>query len=923
MNNIPRATYRLQFHEGFTFDHAIEILPYLDKLGISHVYASPITQARPGSTHGYDIVDPSKINPELGGDEGFARFSDALRARGMGLIIDIVPNHMGVGGSDNPAWLSVLEWGELSPFANTFDIDWLRHGAGGNLVVPFLGDRYGVVLEAGQLQLKFDADEGSFSVWHWDNRFPISPLSYPGLLDRALVALTGIEKGAELLSVAEALRAMADETDIERRAQFPAETESCKAKLAALGADAEIREAIERALALINGIEGSPESFGALHRLLEGQNYRLAYWRVAASDINYRRFFDINSLGGIRVEDPVVLARTHELIFRLVREARVQGLRIDHIDGLADPAGYAAALQKEIGPDFYILVEKILEPGEDLRPWPIAGTTGYEQLNLIDGIFVEPKNAKRFDRIYRGFSEIDTGYGTQLRAAKEEITETAFVSELEVLVSDLKRIAEAEWSTRDYTTVALRRALVEMIARLPVYRTYINDEADDLDRKLLLRTTGQAKRWSTLPDRSVHEFILVALLGRLDTAAPGRALPEEVARFRRRFQQLGGPVMAKSLEDTLFYRYARLISLNEVGGDPDHFGTPPDAFHQANAARAQNWPHAMTATATHDTKRGEDARARLHVLSEIPDEWAKALDIWEELAAPYLGESEGVPVPDRNDQYMILQSVLGAWPLEWLDGDDANERAQFLARIKAWAEKALREAKRYTSWVNTDEDFERAVAGFLDNILSPESGFHAAFKPLAARISVLGAWNGLTRTVLKCTLPGVPDIYQGTEFWDFSLVDPDNRRPVDYKARGTSLDATRAPKDLLSDWRSGAVKQSILARLLADRAASPGLYTDGSYTPLAVEGDKAEHILAFTRSDGQETLAVIVPRLVAGLANEAGDVPPAVWAETSITLPPGRWRDVLSDVSVESAAASVPLASILQNLPLAVLRLSK
>jgi (1->4)-alpha-D-glucan 1-alpha-D-glucosylmutase len=922
MKTVPRATYRLQFHEGFTFDHAIAILPYLEKLGISHVYASPITQARPGSTHGYDIVDPSKINPELGGDEGFARFSDALRARQMGLIIDIVPNHMGVGGSDNPAWLSVLEWGELSPFANTFDIDWLRHGAGGNLVVPFLGDRYGVVLEAGQLQLKFDADEGSFSVWHWDNRFPVSPLSYPGLLDRALVALTEPEKGAELLVVAEALRAMADETDIERRAQFPAETEACKAKLAALAADSEIREAIERALALLNGIAGSPESFGALHRLLENQNYRLAYWRVAASDINYRRFFDINSLGGIRVEDPVVLARTHELIFRLVREGRVQGLRVDHIDGLADPAGYAEALQKEIGPDFYILVEKILEPGEDLRPWPIAGTTGYEQLNLIDGIFVDTKNGKRFDRIYRGFSEIDTGYGTQLRAAKEEITETAFVSELEVLVSDLKRIAEAEWSTRDYTTVALRRALVEMIARLPVYRTYINDEADDLDRKLLLRTTGLAKRWSTLPDRSVHEFILVALLGRLDTAAPGRALPEDVARFRRRFQQLGGPVMAKSLEDTLFYRYVRLISLNEVGGDPDHFGTPPDAFHQANVARAENWPHAMTATATHDTKRGEDARARLHVLSEIPDEWAKALDIWEELAAPYLGESEGVPVPDRNDQYMILQSVLGAWPLEWLDRDDADQRAQFLARIKAWTQKAMREAKRYTSWVNTDEDYERAVAGFLDTILSTESGFHAAFKPLAARLFTLGAWNGLTRTVLKCTLPGVPDIYQGTEFWDFSFVDPDNRRPVDYAALGAALEKNEQLGKLFGDLKSGAVKQQVLARLLADRSAAPSLYADGSYAPLSVEGDKAEHILAFTRSEGGETLAVIVPRLVASFVDEKGVLSADAWRGTKLELPPGQWRDILNEVSVEIASGATPLAPLLKNLPFAVLRRS-
>lgn len=920
MNTIPRATYRLQFHKDFTFDHAVEILPYLRRLGISHVYASPIAQARPGSTHGYDIVDHQKINPELGGEDGFYRLSDALRAQDMGLILDIVPNHMGVGGADNAAWLSVLEWGELSPFANTFDVDWLRHGAGGKLVIPFLGDRYGVVLEAGQLQLRFDAEKGEFSVWHWEHRFPLSPLSYPSLLDRALVALDEIEKGGELLAVAENLRAMATETDPERRAHFPLEAEACKARIAALAQDAQIREGIDRALSLINGIVGTPESFGALHRLLEEQNYRLAYWRVAASDINFRRFFDINSLGGVRVEDPDVFARSHELIFRLVREERVQGLRVDHIDGLADPAGYAAALQQEVGPDFYILVEKILEPGEDLRPWPIAGTTGYEQLNVIDGVFIDTRNETNIDRIYRRFSDLDTGYGTQLRAAKEEIAETSFVSELEVLVSDLKRIAEAEWITRDYTMIALRRALVEVMARLPVYRTYITDEADDLDRRLLERTIHQAKRWSTLPDRSVHDFILAALLGRLDTATPGRALPEDVARFRRRFQQLTGPVMAKSLEDTLFYRYVRLISLNEVGGDPDHFGLPLENFHRINGARASAWPHAMTATATHDTKRGEDTRARLNLLSELPDEWEKALELWHDVASPHFEVVDGEPAPDRNDQYMILQGLLGAWPLDLIEGDDPNAIEDFRSRTKAWAEKALREAKRYTSWVNIGEDYEKAVADFLDRLLSPESGFLSAFRPLAARLAKLGALNSISRTILKCTLPGVPDIYQGTEFWDFSFVDPDNRRPVDYSARIAALEAPALLADLLRAWPSGAVKQAVTSRLLADRAAAPRLYGDGGYTPLIAEGETAEHVLAFTRSNGGEMLAVIVPRLIASVADEEGDLPAEIWKDTAVALPPGEWRDVLNDVSVGIAPGATPLAPLLQSLPFCVLR---
>ena len=922
--NIPRATYRLQFHKDFTFDHAIEIVPYLARLGISHIYSSPITQARPGSMHGYDIVDHGKINPELGGEEAFVRLSDVLKTSGLGLILDIVPNHMGVGGADNSCWLSVLEWGELSPVANMFDVDWHRLGAGGKLVVPFLGNRYGVALEAGELQLRFDAEEGTFSVWHWEHRFPICPLDYPDVIDRALAALGEIDSGVELLPVAEILRAMATESAPERRMAFPEEAKALKARIAQATASPDVKEAIERAVALFNGVSGTPESFGSLHRLLEVQNYRLAHWRVAASDINYRRFFDINSLGGIRVEEPDVFARTHELIFRLVREGRVQGLRIDHIDGLADPEGYAHALQREIGPDFYILIEKILEPGEALRPWPVAGTTGYDVLNVIDGVFVDTRNARRFEAIYRAASGVDTGYGTQLRAAKEEIVETSFASELEVLVSDLKRVADVDWSTRDYTTVALRRALTEIIARLPVYRTYITEagEPDVTDRTLLQRTLRQAKRWSTLPDRSVHDFILSAILGGVDTAAPGRAAPEDVARFRRRFQQLTGPVMAKSLEDTLFYRYARLISLNEVGGDPDHFGLPVEAFHASNIARARDWPHAMTATATHDTKRGEDARARLNALSEMPDTWARALDTWREIAAKHVTEIEGEAAPDANDRVMILQSILGAWPLELLESVNKAALAAFRDRIRTWVVKALREAKRYTSWVNEDADYESAAVRLIDNVLTPGHAFLTEFRPIAARLAWLGTLNGLSRTVLKCTLPGVPDIYQGTEFWDFSLVDPDNRRAVDYAARTKALDNAK-PADLLKHWRSGRIKQHVLARLLADRAASPALYENGGYAPLAAEGEKAAHVLAFTRSHDGETLAVIVPRLVSHLMSGDGLVPSSgPWGNTALALPSGQWRDLLTGREIAVGRDAGPIEEFLDDLPIAVLRKS-
>ncbi|MGQ4274714.1 malto-oligosyltrehalose synthase [Terrihabitans sp. B22-R8] len=920
----PRATYRLQFHEHFTFDDAAKIVPYLARLGISHVYASPIAQARPGSTHGYDIVNHNAINPELGREEAFLRLSEVLKAHDLGLILDIVPNHMGVGGADNWPWLSMLEWGPLSPFAIAFDVDWQRLGANGKIVVPFLGSRYGDALENGELKVVFDAEEGSFSVWHYEHRFPVCPVEYPGLLDRALAALTedDAESRAELVAVSESLRAMAIETEEARRAQFPAEAGLLKRRIAGAAKNAEVKQAIDRAVTLVNGVAGEPESVGGLHRLLEAQNYRLAHWRVAASDINYRRFFDINSLGGIRVENPQVFEATHEMIFRLVAEGHVQGLRIDHIDGLADPEAYARDLQNAVGPGFYVVIEKILEPGEKLRPWPVAGTTGYDVLNQIDGVFVAKENGERFENIYRDMSDLEGGYGASLRAAKEEILETSFASELEVLVSDLKRIADVDRKTRDYTIVALRRALVEIVARFPVYRTYIGPDGkvEEADRELLDVTITRAKRWSALPDRSVHDFIHAAMIGGIDTEGPGRPAPRDIARFRRRFQQLTGPVMAKSLEDTLFYRYARLISLNEVGGDPDHFGIDVAEFHEGNAERARDWPGSMIATATHDTKRGEDARARLSALSEVPDEWARALDEWREIAGDFLDRVEGWDAPDGNDQLMFLQAILGAWPLELLDGDDADEIADFRVRIQAYAEKAMREAKRFTSWVNNDEEYEKAVADFLDHLLAPGSTFFERFRPLARHLAQLGAVNSLSRTALKLTLPGVPDTYQGTEFWDFSLVDPDNRRPVDYAARARALEKMASPEDLLADWRSGRVKQFLTHRVLEDRAAQPAVYTEGDYAALDADGEKSPHVLAFTRTSGEEAILVAVPRLVASLVEgETVSLSPDAWADTRLTLPQGTWRDVLSGEE-RSGGSAVAAAELFAGFPVAVLR---
>ncbi|HZH12333.1 MAG TPA: malto-oligosyltrehalose synthase [Microvirga sp.] len=914
----PRATYRLQFHKGFTFDDAVRIIPYLADLGVSHVYSSPIHAASPGSMHGYDIVDHSAINPELGGEEGFYRFSDALNAHGLKLVLDIVPNHMGVGGTANGWWLSVLEWGRLSPVSNAFDIDWERPGAQGKLLVPILGSLYGETLEKGELQLKFYAEEGSFSIWHWEHRLPICPTTYPMVLDQALAAIGEGEEAASLLAVTEQLRALSGADPTQCPPVLVEKGEQLKQELASISASGTaISRAIDRALKSLNGSRGNPESFNALHRLLEAQSYRLAYWRSASSDINYRRFFDINNLAGIRVEVPEVFERTHNLIFRLVNENRIHGLRIDHIDGLADPEGYARALQREVGPGFYVVVEKILEPGEKLRPWPVAGTTGYDVLNLIDGVLVEEQAGETFERIYREVSGFPGDYESLLRQAKLDITQANFASELEVLVSDIKAIADASRSTRDYTAHSLRRALVEIIAVFPVYRSYLGEgepSSDDVD--LIEGAIDAAKRSSTLPDRSVHDFIAASLLGKAEAADS-----DDLRRFRRRFQQLTGPVMAKSLEDTLFYRYGRLLALNEVGGDPGHFGITVQAFHDTNAERARNWPYAMIATATHDTKRGEDARARLLALSEMPEDWEAALRLWCEIVSPYLSDVSNAPAPDANDQILLLQALLGAWPPELLDADGRKEMSAFHERMKGYVIKALREAKRQTSWVNPNEDYEDAALKVLQAVLDPENGILDRLRPLARRLSVLGAFNGLSRTILKMTLPGVPDVYQGTEFWDFSLVDPDNRRPVDYEARARALAGQASLNTLLEEWRTGHIKQRLFSILLKDREAFPALYADGDYQALPVSGEHASHVIAFLRKHGRDTLAVIVPRLWGKLIPpDRAQVEPAIWSGTKVRIPEGAFVNVITGHKLIFGKEAQSLSAILSSFPFAVLR---
>ena len=913
----PTATYRLQFHEGFTFADAQKVLPFIKRFGVSHVYCSPILMARPGSTHGYDTVDPTQINPELGGREAFEHFAEAAKEQGLGLLLDIVPNHMGVGGSDNPWWLSVLEWGDLSPYADTFDIDWERLGAHGKLVAPNLGAQYGETLEKGDLKLGFEAETGAFAVRFFEHTFPICPLTYPDILDRA-VAVDASEGGEGidgLLRVAEELRALAQEPE-HRRHDVVATCEKLKHRLAALARRGTVAATIDQAVAVFNGTPGVPESFGAMHRLLERQAYRLSYWRVAASDVNYRRFFDIDSLAGVRIENPAVFERTHALIFDLVHRGLIQGLRIDHIDGLADPKAYATALQRAVGPNFYVVAEKILEPGEELRPWALSGTTGYEMLNFIDGVFVDASQERAFDRLYRETTGFDGTYEEALLAAKRQVLLESFSSELESLVSDMKRIADANRLTRDYSVNAIRIALGDFVCAFPVYRTYITPMSlERADRTLLDEVIAHAKSITILPERSVHDFIGSVLLGTLPMGRPGRASAALVDRFRTRFQQLTGPVMAKSLEDTLFYRYARFLALNEVGGEPSRFGVPLAPFHANNVERARTWPQALTTSATHDTKRGEDARARLLAMSEAPDLWAQALAVWK-------AEVGTIEAPDVNDQYMFLQALIGVWPIELLETDDAAGLKELRDRFDAYVPKALREAKRHSKWIEPNEEYETATTDLIDRLLVEGSRFVARLRPILQEIARRGMLVSLGRTILKCTVPGVPDFYQGTGLFDFSLVDPDNRRPVDYAERASILKDGDTLEDLIGHWKDGAFKLRLASDLLRDRTDHALFYSRADYAALDVSGAKAGKVIAFVRRAEGHALAVVVPRLTGGDGAAPGlPCGSGFWGDTTIDLPAGEWRDIFEGRAFISNG-SMPVGTALDRLPFAVLRMA-
>jgi (1->4)-alpha-D-glucan 1-alpha-D-glucosylmutase len=887
--SIPRATYRLQLHRGFGFRDAAALVPYLAALGISHVYCSPYLRARSGSMHGYDIIDHRELNPEIGSRAEFDAFVDALHQHGMGQVMDVVPNHMAVMAADNAWWMDVLENGQASVFAEHFDIDWHPASAhlANRLLVPVLGGHYGAVLEAGELALGFDAVLGTFSITYHRHRFPVDPRTYPQIMGRAAAAFKGLTEAFSALPPREAV-SLSGERD--------AAKEALKRRFSRLcSEDSAIEPAIREVVRAINGTVGEASSFDALHELLDSQAYRLAFWQVASDEINYRRFFDVNELAALRMEREEVFEATHGLVFDLVREGAVDALRIDHPDGLYNPAAYFRRLQQKyievraadagIEPrrPLYVVLEKIVASFENMpESWTVHGSTGYRFANLVNGVFVDESAARAFGRLYSGYTGVSESFEEIARRSRHLILRTALASELTVLANRLARLAHSRRATRDYTLNTLRQALAEVIACFPVYRTYLAEDVSAEDRRWIEWAVARARKHARAADPGIFGFISSTLLS--DDPA--------MRSFAMKFQQLTAPVMAKGVEDTSFYIYNRLLSLNDVGGDPATFGYGVNAFHGASADRAAKWPHTMLATSTHDNKRSEDVRARINVLSELPAAWRLNLRRWSRMNRSKKRLVDGAQVPSLNDEYLLYQTLLGSFPFP----RSTEERIAYAKRIEAYMLKAVREAKVHTSWINQDPAYEGAVCAFVEGLLKPGRNlFFERLAEAAQTVGWLGMLNSLSITAIKLTSPGVPDIYQGNELWDWSLVDPDNRRAVDYETRRSLL--ARLPRadhatadevvELFRKPHDGRVKLYVIATLLGYRKENPDVFASAGYTPVHANGLRQANLLAFARTRAGGGLVTVATRLHASLGIAEGQLPcgEAVWGDTTVALP--------------------------------------
>ncbi|PTB17487.1 malto-oligosyltrehalose synthase [Trinickia symbiotica] len=950
---LPRSTLRLQLHRGFTFDDAAAHVDYFSALGVSHLYLSPITTAVPGSMHGYDTIDYGSVNPELGGELALKRLAAELRARQMGIVADIVPNHMGIAGSHNAWWLDILEWGRHSAHARYFDIDWHSPDPAlrGKVLAPCLGAQYGEELMAGRITLSFDTERTRIVARYAEHLFPICPVDYATILRTAIdgKALRDDAKRAEPGKARptpeqdrerEALKVLAAHFD--GLTAQPDERPRAQDALEALRAfvDAHGRAAIDNALAAYS--PDTPASRERLHRLLERQYFRLAWWRTAGDEVNWRRFFDISTLAAVRAERTEVFEATHALMLRLFAEGVIDGVRIDHIDGLLDPREYCQRLRERLaeretqrppqldGTRAYVVVEKILARGEALpADWPVDGTTGYDFMNDVGALLHDPEGEAALTATWNELAASETTFAEEVLAARRQVLAENLPAELDRATRALHRLAREQPATRDFTFLAIRRALTELAVHFPVYRFYpVNGLRMEADERYFRKSCEDAR--AELP--AAYHGVLAQLdewLGgpgpQAQAQAPaGTGTSAEAAsgadaartstpnRERRTacalFAQLTAPLAAKAVEDTAFYRYGRLLSRNEVGADPGDFSLSVDAFHETNLERQRRFPHALVATATHDHKRGEDVRARLAVLSEIANEWSATLRAWSTLNAPHRREApaalaRAAAEPPTGDvayrlshgwapgaaaEAMLYQTLVGCWPYD-LDPSDAAGVEAFAERVAQWQLKALREAKLRTSWYAPDLEYEAASRDFLFDILAPQrrDGFLRELSLFVARVSRAGAVNSLLQTMLRIASPGVPDLFQGTELWDFSLVDPDNRRPVDFALRRAMLVDT-PPSEQLSNWRDGRVKLGVVHRALTLRAVSPALFLEGSYIPLAVQGTHARHVVAFARRHGDAYAIAIATRFASRLLAPESDVPlvdPAVWQDTRVELP--------------------------------------
>lgn len=914
---IPSATYRLQFHRAFTFRDAVAILDYLNDLGITDIYASPYFQASLKSTHGYDVADHNTLNPAVGNELEYRQFIVELHRRKMGQLLDFVPNHMGINESLNRWWMDVLENGSVSTYASYFDIDWhsSKEVLCDKVMLPILGERYGKALENGELVL--EREGGAFVVRYFSTKLPINPRTYPTILRRSLHHLRG-----EPLVQMRTIIAQLTSSNIS----------DAKLHLENLiQQNLIVQRTVDLAVHEFRGTIGVSKTFNSLHELLEQQAYRLSYWRVAAEEINYRRFFDINNLAAIRVEIPEVFEAAHQLVFCLLARGDVTGLRIDHVDGLWNPKEYLTRLQDRYASlthqpkttqGLYLIVEKILETTVEKIPsdWPVAGTTGYEFANQTTHLLIDASAAKLLTNIYHHFVGFSDSFSDLVYKKKRLVMETSFQSEVFSLGRQLDDLSEYHRNYRDFTRNLFTNAVREVIACFPVYRTYATADRlpPEFEERTVLRAISLARRRNPTIDKAVFDFLRNLLLMRFPEGLSPDQRKAHVY-FVMRFQQCTSPVAAKGVEDTVFYLYNRLIALNEVGGSPGNFGLSLSDFHQLNIERSRSYPHTLLGTSTHDTKRSEDVRLRIAALSEMPNQWRKAVHRWMRINRKFRALVEGETAPSPNEEYFLYQTLVGCWPFALT----SENRKNFTHRIQQYLVKALKEGKVNSSWTEPNEEWEQAVTQFIANILSPKTGakFLKVFTPLAEEAARLGAWNSLTETILKCTVPGVPDFYQGTEIWDFSLVDPDNRRSIDYSLRKQLLESLvdASPEELISDWKSGRIKLFVIQNLLRFRRNHADFFRLADYQPLFPQGDRANHVIAFLRHYQNATLLVITPRLTAKLGTiPIGDI----WTGTKLDSEAlvGPWKNILTQEVYhfdESYEASLP--KILSRFPFAVL----